>query len=224
MADRAPSPPGTVAVMFASDAAHYTDFNVNLDRLTLPAGTEKDFERGLDRITVMNKLVERALERGFYWVWFIDEDHSFEPDIVEVLLARNEAIVAPISIENTPPYRPESYVEVEKGGLVPLPLDDFTGPGSLIEVASVGIPGLLVRRAVFEAMEPPWFRRAPDGSESLWFCTKARDLHFQPYVDSSARLGNYCTSAMFPSHRAGKWEIAVSIGEEVSVNIPFRSK
>lgn len=224
MSDRAPSPAGTVAVMFSSDAAHYTGFSINLDRLSLPAGTEKDFERGVDRCEVMNALVARALERGFYWVWFIDEDHAFGPDIVELLLSRDEAIVAPITISSSPPFKPESYVKTDRGEYVPLALNDFTGPGSLIEVASVAIPGVLVRRAVFESMEPPWFRRGPDGSDSLWFCTKAIENGFQPYVDTAARLGNYCTSSMFPAHRAGKWEISVSISDEIATNIPMKTK
>lgn len=224
MADRTPSPAGTVAVMFSSDAAHYTGFSIDLDRLELPAGTEKDFERGLDRCEVMNTLVERALARGVYWVWFIDEDHSFSPAIVETLLARDEAIVSPVVLSPAPPFHPESYIETQQGAYIPLVLDDFIGPGSLIEVASVGISGMLVRRAVLESMEPPWFRRSPDGSDSLWFCMRARDLGFQPYVDTAARLGNFATASMFPAHRSGKWEIAVSVGDQVAMNMPIRSK
>lgn len=224
MADRAPNPPGTIAIMYASDSAHYSDFNINLERLEIPAGSEKDFQRGIDRVESMNALVERALERGFYWIWFIDEDRSFPPDIVNQLLARNEAIIAPISISTEPPFRPEALVETDRKDLAPLVLDDFTGPGSLVEVASMSATGLLVRRAVLEAMEPPWFRRGPEGSESLWFCTRARELGFQPYIDTSARIGNFQIASLHPNHKAGKWEISIGIMNEFAVSFPLKNK
>lgn len=224
MADRALNPPGMVGVMYASDSAHYSDFGISLERLKLPPDSEKDFKRGIDRVDALNALTERALSRGFYWVWFIDEDRSFAPDIVETLLGRNEGIVAPITIATEPPFNPEALIETDRGDVVPLILDDYTGPGSLVEVAGVGASGMLVRRAVLESMEPPWFRRGPDGSDSLWFCTRARDLGFQPYLDTSARIGNFQIASMMPAHKGGKWEIAIGIMDEFAVSFPLRNR
>jgi len=224
VADRAPNPPGTVAVLYASDSAHYSQFTINLDKLSIPAGTEKDFEPGIDRVDSMNLLVDRALGRGFYWIWFIDEDRSFAPDILEQLLARNEAIIAPITISTEPPFQPESLILSDRGEIKPLVLDDYTGPGSLLEVASVGASGMLIRRAVLESMEPPWFRRGTDGTETLWFCTKARELGFQPYIDTSARIGNFQIASLVPNHKGGKWEIGIKISNEFAVSFPLKNR
>lgn len=210
--------------MYASDSAHYSQFTINLDKLVIPPGSEKDFQPGIDRVDAANALVERALDRGFYWIWFIDEDRSFQPDIVDQLLARNEAIVAPITISTEPPFQPEAIIETDMGETKPLILDDYTGPGSFLEATSVGLSGMLIRRAVLESMEPPWFRRGVDGGETLWFCTKAKEVGFQPYIDTSARLGNFQIASLLPNHKGGKWEIGIKIANDFAASFPMRNR
>jgi hypothetical protein len=158
-----------------------------------------------------NDLARRALERNSYWIWFISEDYTFTPDALVSLLSREQAIVAPIVLNAKPPFYPEAHTKVAGGRNTPLLLDSVTGPGTMVEVGAVtSVRGVLIRRAVFESLDPPWFEDE-DGLESL--CHRAAELGIQPYVDTSVRLGRRLIASMYPIYRAGKWELVTSIGD-----------
>ena len=109
--------PGTVAVLFSSEAARYSAFTSDLALLELPPGSVKDFEFGTDTREARNELVERAIERGSYWIWFISEDHSFGSDIVSLLLAREKQIMAPIVLSTrVAVHRPRPIPGVSRSG------------------------------------------------------------------------------------------------------------
>lgn len=213
--------PGTVAVLFSSDAARYSAFTQDLEKLQLPEGSVKDFETRPDANASRNALVERAIERGSYWVWFISEDHSFVPDIVMTLLSREKQITAPIVLSTTAPVHALAYKGVSRANRrLPLSLDGVIGPGTLIEIDGATTSGMLVRRAVFEALPKPWFPNEVD--DELLFCDEAVRNGFEPFLDTSARIGNRCTASMYPAHRAGKWELSVEVGDEIELSIPLK--
>ena len=222
MMSKTQGPHGTVAVLFSSDAARYSAFTADLEWLELPDGSVKDFEFGADATASRNALVQRAVERGSYWVWFISEDHSFAPDIVKTLLLRDEPIVAPIALSASAPFAPLAYRGVSRASRrLPVRLDDVVGPGTMVEIDSASTSGMLVRRAVFEAMPSPWFPE--DVDDELAFCDAAREAGFAPFLDTSVRLGNRFTASMYPAYRGGKWEMSVSVGSEVEMSMPLRS-
>lgn len=219
MADQGQGP-GTVAVTFSSDAARYSDFTKDLEALELPEGTVKDFETSPDASAARNALVERALERGSYWIWFISEDHSFPPDIVTTLLSRDKQITAPVVLSTTAPVHALVYKGVSRANRrLPVQLDGVIGPGTLIEIEAAVAAGLLIRRAVFEDLPKPWFPNEVD--DELLFCDEALRRGFEPFLDTSARLGNRCTAAMYPTHRAGKWELSVAVGDDIELSVPI---
>jgi hypothetical protein len=218
-----PNLPGTVAVLFPSESAQYSYFTKDLEALKLPEGTVKDFEFSPDFGEGRNKLVRRALDRGSYWIWFITEGHSFEPEIVETLLSRNETIISPIVLSRDAPFLPESFVALSAGGeYVPLMLNDVTGPGTMIEIRAAVATGMLIRSAVLKEVKEPWFRTAPDGNDYTYFCERAREAGFQAYVDTSVRIGNRLTASMYPIHRGGKWELAVGVGNDIEMNVRIK--
>jgi len=215
--------PGTVGVMFSSDSAKYTGFTSDLERLILPEGSVKDFEIGTDSCELRNRLTERALERGSYWIWFITEEHSFEPDVVERLLSRGEPLIAPILLGRNSPFYPECYVGLDESGrYVPLLLNEVTGPGTMVEVRAVSATGMLVRSAVLKPVRQPWFRYAPDGNDFTYFSERAREAGFQPYVDTSVRIGNRYTASLLPIHKGGHWELAIEVGGDISMSQRIR--
>lgn len=212
--------PGTVGVLFSSDAARYSAFTADLEALELPEGSVKDFEFGPDAAAARNALVERAIKRGSYWIWFISEDHSFEPDIVAKLLTSDKQIAAPVVLSTTAPVHALAYKGVSRADRrLWVELDGVVGPGTLLEIDSASASGMLVRRAVFEMLPKPWFPN--DVQSDLLFCDAARAEGFEPFLDTSARLGNRCTASMYPTHQGGKWELSVRVGEEIVLSVPI---
>lgn len=212
-------PPGTVAVLFSSEAARYSAFTSDLALLELPPGSVYDFEFGTDTREARNELVERAIARDSYWIWFISEDHSFGSDVVSLLLAHDKPIMAPIVLSRESPFFPEAYTHLSRSGeRVPLSLNEVTGPGTLTEILSAGGSGILIRRAVFDVIEKPWFA---DG-ETVEFCERAREHNFPAFLDTAARLGNRCTASMFPTYKGGRWDLSVAVGDEVELSVPLK--
>lgn len=220
MADQGQGP-GTVAVLFSSDAARYSAFTADLEALQLPEGSVKDFETGPDANELRNTLAQRAIDRGSYWIWFISEDHSFEPDVVSMLLSRDKQITVPVVLSTTAPVRALAYRGVSRASRpLPIQLDGVVGPGTLVEIDAATTSGMLIRRAVFEALPKPWFPN--EVNDEIAFCDTARAHGFEPYLDTSSRLGNRCTASMYPAHRAGKWELSVAVGSDIELSIPIQ--
>jgi len=213
----APSPPGTVAVIFAWDTGHYATLFRNLNDLRLPDGSKQTFWRGRHRHLLLNQAVEDALETQSYWVWFISEEHGFQPDVLESLISKNQAIVAPIVVGNRGPFHPTAWTNVTDGKVEPLLLNQVTGPTTLTEVRGASTDGMLVRRAVFEAMGSSWFKMAGENEpEGIHFCERAAELGFQTYIDTSTRLSTLSDAEIIPVHRGDRWELTVKVREDMS--------
>lgn len=220
----APAPSGAVAVAFASEAGH-TSLLPNLNDLKTPPDTVKIFEFRNQRYEALNVLVERALAGPAYWIWFINENHSFEPEIIETLLQRNEAMVAPISVDSIEPYYPRAWTDVaDDGGTKPFLLNQVVGPATMVEVRGANVTGMLVRRAVFEAMGRPWFRRTETMAEDVYFCERAKELGFQTYVDTSSRLSTRSSAQINPVHRGDRWELSVEVGDNMKFALPLKHR
>jgi hypothetical protein len=214
---------GMVAVRFASETARHSSFTVDLESLELPEGTRKKFDYGPNGPRARNDVVRYALEvAGAQWIWFIDDEHSFPPEIVRVLLSHDEPIVCPIVIDRVDPFYPLSYTGVSRAGnRLPLLLDDVTGPGTMMEITSAHTNGMLVRREVFEALGKTWWFEEDDPEDELSFCDRARAAGFGAFVDTSMRLGNHCSAVMFPSYRGGKWELSVLASNGIEMSEPM---
>lgn len=221
----APAPAGTVAVLFSSDTGPYSSLFKNLNDLKVPDGTVKTFWRTQDRATTLNEIVEDALNGHSYWIWFISDAHAFEPDLLEKLLSREQPIVAPVVIESAS-LTPMAWTDVSPKGPVGLKLNEVVGPASLVEVRGATVTGMLVRRAVFEAMGPPWFRRTQslteNVSEDQYFCERAHELSFQTYLDTASRLATLQSATLAPAHKGDRWELAVGVGDDMKFTHPLR--
>lgn len=220
----APDPPGTVAVLFSG--RHSRIFQT-LNDLELPDGSVKTFWGGSrgSRCQDLNDMVAEALRTRSYWVWFISEDYGFERNILMNLLSRNEAMVAPISVEGYDPYLPKAWNDVgDEGIITPLQLNQVVGPASLIDVRGASVTGMLVRRAVFEAMAPPWFRMTETMTEDVYFNERAREVGFQAYIDTESRLSTLSVAAMTPQHKGGRWELGVDVGDDMHFTQPLKHR
>lgn len=220
----APDPAGTVAVVFSSEVSRYSRMFATLNDLDTPEGSVKTFWWGA-RTQALNDAVAAALKTGSYWVWFISEDYGFDRDILTNLISRNVAVVSPVVVENYDPFLPTAWTDVDDNGVTkPLLLDQVTGPSSLIEVRGAFVSGMLVRRAVFEAMGEPWFRVTEEVSEDLYFCSRALELGFQPYIDTESRLSTLSVAAITPRHKGDRWELGVDVGDDMHFTQPLKHR
>jgi hypothetical protein len=216
-------------MFFSSEAGRYTRLFPELNSLKTPEGSVKTFwwkEQASrswgERAASLNDAVADALRSHSYWVWFISDYHGFDGDVLLNLLSRNEAMVSPVVVESRDPFLPEAWTD--EAGLVPLLLDEVIGPTSMVEVRGATIDGMLVRRAVFEAMGGPWFRTSETISEDVYFCNRARDLGFQLYIDTSTRLSTVNQATVTPAHRGAKWELSVKVGDDLGFVHPLKHR
>jgi len=191
------SPPGAIGVP-AVDWM-WTDAVQALMTLKYPPGTSVALETGTSTIaSKRNSLVRKLLEkRELQWMLFLDSDMTPPRDVIPQLLATQRDIVSALCVTRKPPYRPcVGFVDPDDGTRT-TPLSEYGGPDPVKEVEWVGAGCVLVRRRVFESMEPLWFEAtAEDQGEDYAFCLKARAAGFKVFCDISQWVGHIGANAV----------------------------
>jgi len=213
---------GVIANDFARVSA-FTSSIAYLMRYGMPEGANIEFLIGGDWCGARNDLVKLTLESEADWLWFMDDDHAFTPDLLTKLLSHDKPLTVPVCLMRTPPFQPVTFVErneENKYQYLPAYMPDMPATG-LVELQAGGCAGMLIRREVLEAIEPPWFEYT-DRSEDIIFCEKAKEAGFDIYCDLSARLGHVTTAVVWPSTTPeGSWLVGLTIGGSMNLVIPF---
>ena len=176
----------------------WTDAVQALMTLRYPPGTCVALETGTSTIaSKRNSLVRMLLQKPeLKWMLFLDSDMTPPRDIVPKLLATHRDIVSALCVTRKPPYRPCVGFE-DPAGLRTTPLTEYGGMDPVKEVHWTGAGCLLVRRGVFETIEPLWFEVMPDGQgEDSAFCRKARAAGFKIFCDTSQWVGHIGANAV----------------------------
>jgi len=214
---------GSVGIV-ADSTARYTEFTECLLGLTtrMPVNTQVRFKVGPDRGVSRDWLVADSLERGSEWIMFLDDDHSFSPNLLMQLLSHEEPIVASLYLLRQPPFWPIAYESKSEDGLyTALDLKGCEGSG-LVPVVAAGTGGMLIRSEVFYEMKPPWFLHTDQHSEDLYFCDKAVAAGFPIFVDLEARLGHITPVNVVPSyHSDAGWLATLVVGQAMNVGVPI---
>lgn len=208
----------------ANDAARYTFFAASLTALHHPPNTAVRWSFGSDRIRGRNNLVRDALDQGAEWLWFLDDDHAFRPDLLHRLLAHEKPIVTPVYLQRMMPFAPVVYADREGDNYIPVFLPDHAPEDDpLIEVCAAGTGGMLIRTEVFRGLEEPWFEHGR-ASEDLIFCEKARAAGFPIYCDLSAHLGHITSSVIWPVVQEGEWAVGFAVADSVTLSVPVGTR
>lgn len=209
---------GTIGVTSSSEA-RYTDFALSLLRAAT-LGAQVVWIRGADIAANRNQIARRATGD---WVWFLDDDHSFNGDLLPRLLSHNVDIVAPVVLMKKPPFYPAASKGSVEGGYDGFRLSDLPTDGSLVEAFTVGTAGLLVRRKVFETLTDPWFETGQVSSEHLnedtFFCQKAQEAGFTVWLDTGAALGHLRPVSLLPVVEDDRWHVGFDF-EGTALNLP----
>lgn len=225
---------GLVGVI-CNDSARYSLFASCIDQLDLPDGWKKEWVIGGDWCSARNQLCQLVLDEGYDYLWFMDDDHAFPPQILTKLLAHQKPLVTPVCLTRVYPFNPVQYVAGENGSkTLPLPLSRIATDG-LVEIEAGGCAGMLIRRDVIEQTREqwvnvpnlaevaekkpvPWFEYS-DQSEDVLFCGKAKAAGFSIYTDLSVRLGHITTAVVWPAVKDGEWTTGLNIGRDLSLTV-----
>lgn len=212
-----PYPPGTVAVC-SSEAGRVVKFYPTLDRLKVPIGTTLLYATGCYIHQNRNLAVDQMKGE---WLFFLDDDNLFEPDILLRLLAHQRPIIGSLYLRKQHPFGAHIYdltPQKTEGAqtlcwnsraLSSLPQQQ------VIAVAGVATSGLLVQRPVLKALSPNPFNHSPDGlvGEDLYFCWRARHAGYPVAVDTGVILGHVGQMIVWPTPKPdGTWGLTLEVG------------
>lgn len=203
-------PPGSIVIPVRDDLARYNQFSMTLMGMQRPAGTKLSFLTGISIAQSLNLFL--ASEWHGDWLLIMGDDHMMPPDMLMNLLDREVDAVAPIAFTRRAPFFTNIFREQitrppKPGfpdgvpGWVTYDTDEVPDSG-LMEVHAVGSAGLLVRRHVIDAIDPPWFENLDTvhAGEDLIFCDKIRQAGFPIHVDLDVRLGHLGTIVTSAQH------------------------
>lgn len=129
------------------------------------------------------QLVRSALSVNAEAILWVDADQRFPKDALLNLLAHQQPIVATNYPTRRPPILPVAE-DTERGRL----FTDSESTG-LADVSHAGMGLMLVRTAVFQAIDEPWFALGFSKSEGMYlgedvfFCRRAKEAGFPTVVD-----------------------------------------
>ena len=146
-----------------------------------------------------NGIVRHFLAGSCDWLFMVDDDMRFPPDVLPALLAHADPAERPIvgalcfKVHRDGDVEPTLYrMEFEPNTHLRV-VQDWQR-GALVQVDATGAACLLVHRSVFEAMSDPWFGSGEFAGEQLGedttFCLSARQAGFTIHVASSVDVGH----------------------------------
>ena len=193
--------PGTI-VLAQGQLGRYTEFEQSLDRLQVPRGTKIDrVPSGCCAYGANLGIRERMGE----WVWLIDDDHTFRPDLLLALLGHNLPLVAPLVPDRWAPFNLVLYKELgnrdNRFVSVPYHVEEIKEKRGLLRVAGLPKAGLLARDVVFRTMPDPWFkigRISPDQiDDDRLFMWEARERYgFELWADVEQHMPHLNTTSI----------------------------
>lgn len=145
-----------------------------------------------------NDLAVQAIVSGFDWVFWLDSDMVFQPDIMAKMLKeaeeKNLDFLSGLYFRRVQPYTPVvfDHLEVnEDGDCEWSNMDDI--PDGLFEVAGCGFGCVLIRTSVLNDVREKYadmFMPIAHMGEDLSFCWRARQCGHKIWMDPDIELGH----------------------------------
>lgn len=191
--------PGTI-VLVTSDLGRYGAFEQSLENLLVPNGTKLLRIRGMSSAKSQNIGVHNRVGE---WVWFIDDDHTFAPDILMRLLKHNVDVVAPLVPMRFPPYSLVLYRQLEMAPFIEdyYKIEDLADITGLMKVDGLPKAGCLIRENVWKDIPEPWFKigkiHVDDIEDDKYFMWELRvGYKYDLWCDTDQTMGHISTFAV----------------------------
>ena len=214
--------PGTI-VLPTNHLGRFGQFETALEALIVPENTH--LFRVRSGSSALNANIGTR-DRTGAWVWFIGDDHTFEPNVLMRLLAHNKDIVAPLVPMRFPPFALVLYKKLnilEQPGHETI-FDselykpaDLNGIKGLIKVDGLPQAGCLVREKVWSTMPYPWFKVGkikPDQiDDDSYFMWEAREKYgFDLWCDTDQSIAHLNTATVDVIRKPdGKYQVTFEI-------------
>jgi len=215
--------PKVLIAIVAHEQSRYTKFwSSLLAVVSSTPNTVVSFHVGNQLAKCRNDAIAKAEELSCDYVWFIDDDHEFPPDILNRLLATGKSIIGPLYCIRGYPFDPTARVG-DDHRLFNVTTSGEPGPKA---VSATGTSGLLIHRSVWQSMERPWFAVGHNHpeliAEDFFFCEKARAHGHTVWVDTSNILEHFATmKCSFERQADGSWRVIIDAGRNFRVGIPY---
>jgi hypothetical protein len=213
---------GTVAFM-TTGLGRYTASAQCMVALERPEGTRSQWFSGGVNIGANRNIV--AAQFAGDWLCMVDDDQVFAPDLLVRLLRHLDDdrvdIVVPLIVRRNPPHAPVLLVQAPRKGTRTrlVELDGREGPvrfflqkailanqRGLQRVEAAGSGVMLIRRRVFDRVEPPAFERKGELGDDFHFCLKARAAGCGVFCDFGITAGHVTPMAVWPTRQPnGRW-------------------
>jgi hypothetical protein len=105
-------------------------------------------------ITNREKLARSVTDEGMTHLMFLDDDMTFEPQVLEVLLGRRHPVVLTNYLIKTEPASAAEFVAVDLDGKRLPTREDSTG---VMPIAYSGFGVSMIETEVFKKVAQPWF-------------------------------------------------------------------
>jgi GT2 family glycosyltransferase len=168
--------------------------------------------RGMNTVSARNKIVHRAIEENFDYVFFMDSDMEFPPNTLDRLLNRSKDIVGGFYTRKKKGFLPNAFrLGFSEGDkLLTEFISDFR------EVEAIGTGCLLIKTDVFRKIKKPWFyyetTNSPDchmSTEDIVFCRNAKKAGYKIYCDGEIACGHVGSFIVTPIVVDGVQQIRV---------------
>jgi hypothetical protein len=193
-------------------------YDVALNQRIVSGGGRISFMAGCNLSGPRNEIVRKFLTFGqAEWLWMVDTDMTFDPDVVERLLEHADPETAPIVGGLCFGFNENGMIKPTLFGLdgdpsKPDQLDvtrfDVYPENTMFQVVATGAACMLIHKSVFERMldfdHPsgrrgfntafPWFQELEHNGkpvgEDIAFCWRAGLMRIPVYVNTAVEIGH----------------------------------
>lgn len=218
-------PPGLLALS-ASENSRYTTCNASREAIRRPAGSFGFVASSLSIAENWNHIVLNVLLKhaDLQWIFMMNDDHIYSPDTLFRLLDHEVDVVSGLYCEKVVPFGPVLYSSVDEDGLLTRLALPNTPVSGLIKITACGDGALLVRRSVFELIDPPWWTfgavEQDRADHDVSFCTRLREAGIDLFADLSATVDHVAPIAFRPIQQPdGSWIVAIKDRQQNAVEI-----
>jgi hypothetical protein len=222
-----------VAVIVPSGAlTRFVTFELSVEGVFVP--TKSTYARNSSSSPAWNRNegIRRAGPEITHF-FFIDDDHTFDQELIMHLLNHKLELVCCLTWLASPPFHPvlfkDEIIEHGKTKWINYRWSELDGKSGLFgPVWAVAGAGILVARTLTDRMKDPWFAlgqypgKADECNEDMYFYDRVREAGVPIMVDLDARLGhtNPCT-AYAERDEQGLWYIILvwENGERIKLGI-----
>jgi len=178
----------TIGTPSATEYLHRR-FVQSLLSLEYPENTDVQFSQvfGIQLPFARNHIVQDALKDNSDYLFFIDADMIFPPDILIKMLLHDKDIINALAFRRIEPHYPCIFKFNEKEGTY----NTVEYYGGLISVDATGMSCILIKTEVFKKMKQPWYYYDQHlFSSDLTFCKNALKLGYKVWIDTDLKIGH----------------------------------